>query len=125
MSKEYGLEYVGCEIDIKRKVNVDMNQISLACLMMSLHMNKGELDEEMVRHMILNSIRGYRTMFKEDYGEIVLTYDSRAYWRKQVFPQYKRIVKKVEKKMVKIGIVFLEFSIRLKKKLENFCHIKL
>ena len=25
---------------------VDMNQISLACLMMSLHMNKGELDEE-------------------------------------------------------------------------------
>ena len=73
---------------------VDMNQISLACLMMSLHMNKGELDEEMVRHMILNSIRGYRTMFKEDYGEIVLTYDSRAYWRKQVFPQYKANRKK-------------------------------
>ena len=73
---------------------VDMNQISLACLMMSLHMNKGELDEEMVRHMILNSIRGYRTMFNEDYGEIVLTYDSRAYWRKQVFPQYKANRKK-------------------------------
>ena len=73
---------------------VDMNQISLACLMMSLHMNKGELDEEMVRHMILNSIRGYRTMFKEDYGEIVLTYDSREYWRKQIFPQYKANRKK-------------------------------
>ena len=50
---------------------VDMNQISLACLMMSLHMNKGELDEDFIQlHMILNSIRGYRTMFKEDYGEI-------------------------------------------------------
>ena len=68
---------------------VDMNQISLASLMMHLHMNKGELDEEMVRHMILNSVRMYRTMFNEDYGEIVLTYDSRAYWRREVFPQYK------------------------------------
>ena len=46
---------------------VDMNQISLASLMMHLHMNKGELDEEMVRHMILNSVRMYRTMFNEDY----------------------------------------------------------
>ncbi len=68
---------------------VDMNQISLASLMMHLHMNKGELDDEMVRHMILNSVRMYRTMFNEDYGEIVLTYDSRAYWRREVFPQYK------------------------------------
>jgi len=68
---------------------VDMNQISLASLMMHLHMNKGELDEEMVRHMILNSVRMYRTMFNEDYGEIVLTYDSRVYWRREIFPQYK------------------------------------
>ena len=68
---------------------VDMNQISLASLMMHLHMNKGELDDEMVRHMILNSVRMYRTMFNEKYGEIVLTYDSRAYWRREVFPQYK------------------------------------
>jgi len=73
---------------------VDMNQISLASLMMHLHINKGELDDEMVRHMILNSVRMYRTMFNEDYGEIVLTYDSRAYWRKQIFPQYKANRKK-------------------------------
>ena len=73
---------------------VDMNQISLASLMMHLHMNKGELDEEMVRHMILNSVRMYRTMFNEDFGEVVLTYDSRAYWRKEVFPQYKANRKK-------------------------------
>lgn len=68
---------------------VDMNQISVASLMMHLHMNKGELEEDMVRHMILNSVRMYRTMFNEDYGEIVLAYDSRAYWRKEIFPQYK------------------------------------
>ena len=48
---------------------IDMNQISLASLMMHLHMNKGELEEDMVRHMILNSVRMYRTMFNEKYGE--------------------------------------------------------
>ena len=68
---------------------IDMNQISVASLMMHLHMNKGELEEDMVRHMILNSVRMYRTMFNEDYGEVVLTYDSRAYWRREIFPQYK------------------------------------
>jgi len=73
---------------------IDMNQISVACLMMHLHMNKGELDEDMVRYMILNSVRMYRTMFNEDYGEIVLAYDSRAYWRKEIFPQYKSNRKK-------------------------------
>ena len=50
---------------------IDMNQISVASLMMHLHMNKGELEEDMVRHMILNSVRMYRTMFNEDYGETV------------------------------------------------------
>ena len=60
---------------------LDMNQISLANLMMNFHMNKStELEEDMVRHMILNSIRMYRTMFKDEYGEIVLAYDSKHYW---------------------------------------------
>ena len=78
---------------------LDMNQISLANLMMNFHMNKStELEEDMVRHMILNSIRMYRTMFKEEYGEIVLAYDSRHYWRRDVFPQYKMNRKKGREK---------------------------
>ena len=48
---------------------LDMNQISLANLMMNFHMNKStELEEDMVRHMILNSIRMYRKEYKEEYG---------------------------------------------------------
>ena len=68
---------------------IDMNQISVASLMMHLHMNRGELEEDMVRHLILNSVRMYRTMFNEDYGEMVLAYDSKSYWRRDFFPQYK------------------------------------
>ena len=74
---------------------IDMNQITLASVMMNMHMTKSdELEEDMIRHMILNSIRMYRTMFKEEYGEVVLTYDSRHYWRRDIFPQYKQNRKK-------------------------------
>ena len=74
---------------------IDMNQISLASLMMHLNMTKSkEPDENMVRHMILNSIRMYRTMFNSEYGEVILTYDSKHYWRRDFFPQYKSNRKK-------------------------------
>ena len=43
-----------------------MNQISLASLMMDLNMRKSdEVREDLVRHMILNSIRMYRTEFQK------------------------------------------------------------
>ena len=66
-----------------------MNQITIASVMMHLNMNDNQLDEEMVRHMILNSVRLYRNMFNEKYGEVVITYDSKNCWRRDVFPQYK------------------------------------
>ena len=60
---------------------VDMNQISLASMMMHLNMNKTtKPDEGMVRHMILNSLRMYRSKFCDEYGELVLCYDSKHYW---------------------------------------------
>ena len=69
---------------------IDMNQISLASLMMDLNMRKSnEVDEGMVRHMILNSIRLYRQQFTKEYGEVILTYDSKHYWRREYFPNYK------------------------------------
>ena len=72
-----------------------MNQISLASLMMQLSMEKTKIVEtDKVRHMILNSIRMYRSQFKEEYGEIVLAYDSKHYWRRDFYPYYKKNRKK-------------------------------
>jgi 5'-3' exonuclease len=69
---------------------VDMSQISLASMMMHLNINKTtKPDENMVRHMILNSLRMYRSRFGQKYGELVLCFDSRHYWRRDHFPQYK------------------------------------
>ena len=76
-----------------------MNQITLASLMMDMNMRKSnEVDEGMVRHMILNSIRLYRTQFNKDYGEVVLTYDSKHYWRREYFPNYKAMRKRSREK---------------------------
>ena len=78
---------------------IDMNQISLASLMMDLNMRKSnEVDENMVRHMILNSIRLHRSDFHKEFGEVVLTYDSKHYWRRDYFPNYKAGRKKGREK---------------------------
>ena len=67
-----------------------MNQIALANLMMNLKMNNNKtVDESMVRHMILNSIRMYRMEHHNEYGEVVLTWDSKHSWRRDYFPEYK------------------------------------
>ena len=42
----------------------------MASLMMDLNMRKSnEVREDLVRHMILNSIRMYRTDFHQEFGE--------------------------------------------------------
>lgn len=53
-----------------------------------------EFNEDMVRHMILNSLRSYRTKFGPEYGELILCYDAPNSWRKEVFPFYKANRKK-------------------------------
>lgn len=74
---------------------VDLNQVMLSNLLMQLgnHTN-AQLEENMVRHMILNSLRSYRSKFKDEYGELVIACDNTNYWRKQTFPYYKANRKK-------------------------------
>ena len=67
---------------------IDFTQVVIGSLMVAL--NRGEdLDDDLVRHLILNNIRYYRTRFTEKYGEVVICCDSRHYWRKDYFPNYK------------------------------------
>jgi len=67
---------------------LDLNQVMIANLMIQLQGGKAELQEDLIRHMVLNSIRMYRQKFKE-YGELVICADDKNYWRKDVFPYYK------------------------------------
>jgi hypothetical protein len=74
---------------------VDLSQVMLSNLMMQLgnHTN-AQIEENMVRHMVLNSLRSYKQKFSEEYGELVIACDNTNYWRKQLFPYYKANRKK-------------------------------
>jgi len=74
---------------------VDMNQVTISNLMMQVVNQKdNEVNEDMVRHMVLNSLRSYRSKFFDEYGELVICYDGRNYWRREIFPFYKQNRKK-------------------------------
>ena len=62
---------------------VDFSGIAIA----TIAVNKVN-DENMLRHMILNSLRMYNKKFKDKYGQMVLACDSSS-WRRDYFPQYK------------------------------------
>ena len=71
---------------------IDMNQIMISNLMMQL---KGDaLNENLVRHMVLTALRAFERQYSPIYGEVVLAYDSKHYWRKEAFPYYKQNRKK-------------------------------
>ena len=66
---------------------LDLNQIMIANI---FQQSLEDLDENMARHMILNSIRLINNQYKREYGELVVACDSGNYWRKQIFPYYKQ-----------------------------------
>ena len=74
---------------------LDLSQVMLSNIMVQLgnHTNV-QVEENMVRHMCLNSIRMYKTKFAEEYGELIIACDNKNYWRKQLFPYYKANRKK-------------------------------
>ncbi len=68
---------------------IDYSQIALANIIV------GKMqDEDLIRHMILNSIRMYNRRFRDDYGQMVICADGRASWRYEYYPYYKANRKK-------------------------------
>ena len=67
---------------------IDMNQVCISNLMMQIGSKRqNDVDENLVRHMVLNSLRMYRSRFYEEYGELVLCYDNKKVLEKRVLPQ--------------------------------------
>lgn len=74
---------------------VDFSQIAYACILEHLASTKQpNADIDMVRHVILNSLRSNVKKFKREYGEVVIAMDDRNYWRRDYFPHYKASRKK-------------------------------
>jgi len=63
---------------------IDYNGIAIS----SVVVQKLEIKEDLLRHMILNTIRMYNTKFRDEYGQLVIACDSST-WRRDYFPNYK------------------------------------
>ena len=64
---------------------IDYNAVAIG----NLVVQRLNVEENLIRHMILNSIRMYRQKFQNEYGEVVIVADGAGNWRRDVFPQYK------------------------------------
>lgn len=67
---------------------VDMNQVSISSIMVQINRTKNS-DINLIRHLILNTIRSVRSRFHREYGELVLCYDSSNNWRRDYYSYYK------------------------------------
>ena len=68
---------------------IDFTQIVIGGLMATTHKTGEEIDDKLVRHVVLNTLRYYRTKFLKEYGELVICCDNKHYWRRDYFPNYK------------------------------------
>ncbi len=89
---------MGCPFEIYTTIEkhfymiiIDLNQVCISNIMAQIgnHTNL-KIEEDVVRHMVLNKIRTIRQRFKE-YGDIVVACDGKNNWRRQVFPLYKAV----------------------------------
>ena len=74
---------------------VDLNQVILSNLMRQISVNNMKTVEEgLVRHMVLTSLRMFKNKFSDKYGTLVICCDDKKNWRKELFPYYKANRKK-------------------------------
>lgn len=102
---------------------VDLNQVLLAGLMAQIASQKPkvQLEEHLIRHMVLNIIRTHLKNFRKEYGEVVLCADNRKYWRKEFFPYYKAHRKKAREKSDLDWHLIFDMLAKFKQELkENF-----
>lgn len=69
---------------------LDYSQVSIAAVLVQLgnHTNI-ELNTDLLRHIVLNTIRFNRKQFHQEYGEVIICCDHFNSWRRDVFKHYK------------------------------------
>jgi len=67
---------------------IDNNQIIISNIFQSLKHSGNQIDEDLLRHLVLNTYRMYRKKFSS-HGEFVICNEGGSSWRKKEFPQYK------------------------------------
>ena len=66
---------------------IDYSAVAISSALQQI--TRVELSEDMLRHMVLNSIRAYNQKFSNEFGSVVIACDNKHYWRKSAYPGYK------------------------------------
>lgn len=100
---------------------LDLSQVMIANYMAQVGNHAGgPLDENLFRHMVLNTIRANRVKFGITYGELVIACDDKKLWRRDVFPYYKANRKKArEESGVDWSVIFNTLN-KIKQELKDF-----
>jgi len=74
---------------------LDLSQVMISTLMVQIGNHKNvKIEEDIIRHMVLNALRAHKVKFSAEFGEMVIACDDKNYWRKQIYPYYKANRKK-------------------------------
>ena len=103
---------------------VDINQIMISNLMVTIHRDNLELSEDLVRHMVLNSLRGHNKKFRKEYGDMVIACDSGNVWRRQAFPNYKAGRKETREKSEHDWTMIFDILAKVKDEIKTFLPYK-
>lgn len=68
---------------------IDANQISISHLMVRNKV-EGGINIETIRKSIIRVLGRIHNKYRREYGELVLCYDDQNYWRREIFPYYKK-----------------------------------
>lgn len=68
---------------------VDANQIAISHLMVRNKIENG-INIDSIRRSIVKVIARIKRQYSAEYGEVVLCYDDKNYWRREIFPFYKK-----------------------------------
>lgn len=70
-------------------VLLDLSQVMISNIMAQVGTHTDAIQPDLVRHMVINTIRSLRSQYTKTYGELVIACDDRKYWRREYFPPYK------------------------------------
>ena len=64
---------------------IDMNQIAISHLMVRNKLDNG-IQIESIRKSIVRVLGRIHKKFRAEYGSMILCYDDKNYWRREIFP---------------------------------------
>jgi hypothetical protein len=103
----------------------DFNQVAISNLMEQIGSSKTAVEESLVRHMILNSLRTYVKKFRDSHGpEVIIACDNKKYWRRDIFPHYKASRKKIREASGHDWATIFDCLAKIKQELKDYSPYK-